>query len=177
FAQAVVVTILDGAELDLGTRLDAAPPPVVVDAQPRGDHGHPGIEAPLAIEAGQRLERLHERFLRELLGLGAITDPALAEGAHTVEVPAVQIVERGRVARLPRLDQLTVAGEIDVLYSDRHAACYPLVGSAECFAAGSGPSCRPDPRTAADAATTGGRSVEAAPLLMEERGGRPDLAP
>ena len=75
------------------------------------------------------------------------------------------------------LDQLTVAGEIDVLYSDRHAACYPLVGSAECFAAGSGPSCRPDPRTAADAATTGGRSVEAAPLLMEERGGRPDLAP
>src|SRR5688500_6298546 len=104
-AQAVVVTILDHAEVDVGARFDPAMTPVMIDAQARGDDGHPGIELALAIEAGQSLERLDERLLGELLGLGPVADAPLAERPQTVEIAAVEVVEGRRVARLPSLDE------------------------------------------------------------------------
>ena len=52
--------------------------PVVVDAQPLGDDGHPRVEAALAGEAGHRPQRPDERLLGQLLGDVAVADPALA---------------------------------------------------------------------------------------------------
>ena len=62
----LVVIRLDDAEIDLGHGLDASRAAVVIDAQALRDHGHPGVEAPIAGEAGHRSQGSDEGFLRQL---------------------------------------------------------------------------------------------------------------
>jgi hypothetical protein len=107
--ETLVDTVVEGAGVDLVRGLDPGSASVVVDAEASGDDRHPRVEPTLAREARERLERLDEGLLGDLLGFGVVVDPPLAEVTDPVEVEAVQLVEGGAVARLPGLDQGPVA--------------------------------------------------------------------
>ena len=113
------------AGVDLVAGLDPCSPTVVVDTQTGGDDRHPGVEASIAREAGERLVRLGEGLLGDLLGLSAVADAALAERAETVEVERVEVVEGRRIAGLPCLDQGSVTSQIDLLSAYRHPPVTP----------------------------------------------------
>ena len=92
-----------------------------------GDHGEPGIEAPFAREARQCLPGAGERFLRRILSLVAVVQPAEAEAEESFVVARVEVSECCGVARLTALDERAVAVKIDVvteafqlIFAERH---------------------------------------------------------
>ena len=86
-----------------------------VGADVAGDHGEPGVEAPLAGEARQRLPGAGERLLRRVLGLVAVVQAAETETEEPLVVARVEVAERGGVAGLAPLDERAVAVQVDVV--------------------------------------------------------------
>ena len=86
-----------------------------VGADVSGDHGEPGIEAPLAREARQRLPGAGECFLRRVLGLVAVVQSAQAEAEQPLVVARVEVSECGGVAGLAPLDERAIAVKVDVV--------------------------------------------------------------
>ena len=86
-----------------------------VRADVSGDHGEPGIEAPLACEARQRLPGAGECFLRRVLGLVSVVQSAEAEAEQTLVVARVEVSERRGIAGLTALDERAIAVEVDVV--------------------------------------------------------------
>ena len=86
-----------------------------VGADVSGDHGEPGIEAPLACEARQRLPGAGECFLRRVLGLVTVVQPAEAEAEEPLVVARVEVSECCGIAGLTALDERAVTVEVDVV--------------------------------------------------------------
>ena len=80
--EAFVVLVLRDSRIDVVTRLYPLVAVVVVDAQPRGDHRHPRVEAASTREAGKGLQCLDEGLLGQLLGGSVVVDPTLAKGSE-----------------------------------------------------------------------------------------------
>ena len=90
-----------------------------VRADVAGDDGEPGVEAPLAGEARQRLPGAGEGLLRRVLGLVTVVQPAEAEAEEPLVVARVEVAERGRVAGLAPLDERAVTIQVDVVAEAR----------------------------------------------------------
>ncbi len=83
------------------------------------DHRQPRVETPFAGEARQRLPRAGERFLRCVLGLVALVQPAETEAEEPLVVAGIEVAECGGVTRLAALDEHAITVQVDVVAETR----------------------------------------------------------
>ena len=102
-------------ELHLVGRCAAGAPAQHVGADVACDHGEPRVEAPLARKTRKSLPGSGECFLRRVLGLVPVVQPAKAEAEKALVVARVEVPEGSRVAGLAALDECAVPIEIDVV--------------------------------------------------------------
>ena len=102
-------------ELQVVRRRTAGAPPQHVGADVAGDHGEPGVEAPLARKPWQCLPRAGESLLRGVLGLVAIMQPPLAEAEQPLVIARVEVPERRGITSLTSLDECAITVEVDVV--------------------------------------------------------------
>lgn len=95
-----VMVGLDGPEIDVGGWLDPSGAPMMVDAQPLGDHRHPGIEAAISGEAGHAPDGLDECLLGQFLGRMGVADAALAVLVQPGVAAPIELLEGRFVAAL-----------------------------------------------------------------------------
>src|SRR5438309_92329 len=82
----------------------------VIDRRVVRDLEDPGGEPELRAVAGEAVQHLDERFLRQVLGEGAVAHHAIHERKHRSLVAAHQLAERRLVTLLRPLDEILVAG-------------------------------------------------------------------
>ena len=86
-----------------------------VGADVPGDDGKPGVEAPLACKARQRLPGPSECLLRRVLGLVPVVQSAEAESKEPLVVASVEISECSRVTCLTPLHERAITIEVDIV--------------------------------------------------------------
>ena len=114
-------------QLQIVSRRAAGAPAEHVRADVSCDHREPRIETPLSSKAGQCLPGARERFLRGVLGLMSIVEPAEAEAKQALVVARVEVPECGGIACLTAFNEHAVTVQVDVVgqaceffFAERH---------------------------------------------------------
>jgi len=115
-----VLTAVDGAKIEGGSRLDPCRAPMVIHAQAGRDHGDPGVEAALAGKSGHGAQSPGKRLLGHLFGGMTVADPLQAKTLQPVAIAAIQLVEGGGIPGLEPLDQCSVSVEVYIIGLDSH---------------------------------------------------------
>src|SRR5439155_18606822 len=86
-----------------------------VFAEIDGDAIDPGAEPRITAERADRLENLHEHFLRHVLGLVAPAEHAQEQPEHSLLVSLHELVERALVMGNQTLDEAPFSRLVDFL--------------------------------------------------------------